>query len=65
MYVVELVYCGQKLDESRDLESYDVKPGVTIHVLRRKVHEERQAGTVQKRDIPNIETLSVEDSHTG
>ncbi len=31
--ISELLYCGRCLQDDKPLESYGVKPGVTVHVL--------------------------------
>ena len=34
-YVVELLYCGERLKDSCKLDSYDLQTGVSIHVLKK------------------------------
>jgi len=43
---IELVYCGRTLKDTNDLEEYDVKPGITVHALKRKA----QQGVASKTD---------------
>lgn len=36
-FISELVYCGMILENDCTLTSYGIKPGVTIHVLEKKI----------------------------
>ena len=38
----ELVYSGQRLRDDDDLVTYGVKPGVTVHVLKKAVADDQQ-----------------------
>jgi len=42
--LTELLYCGLILSDNRKLDYYDIKPGSTVHAIKKTTNENQKIG---------------------